>query len=139
MYVCIYTWCTIRHVENYTYHYVYTILIRILYDYHCVYMHNPLPSLTGLPKRTWGHSAAPYQRRMHFGLLQLTEVETRASKLPNLTTDPMSSWSMVLSWFCLFFPQLDTSAGLVFGHGTALPSSSWGKQPPSRDGQTSVV
>lgn len=128
----------------------------------CVYVHSPLPSLTGLPQRTWGHSAAPYHacQSIHVWLqvcyfklpisggcildcFNWLKLRTRISKWPKLTKDPMSSWSMVLSWFCLFFPQLDTSkngAGLVFSYPcTALPSSSWGKQPPSLDGQTSAA
>lgn len=94
----------------------------------CVYVHSPLPSLTGLPQRTWGHSAAPYHacQSIHVWLqvcyfnlpisggcildcFNWLKLRARISKWPKLTKDPMSSWSMVLSWFCLFFPQLDTS------------------------------
>ena len=130
----------------------------------CVYVHSPLPSLTGLPQRTWGHSAAPYHacQSIHVWLqvcyfklpisggcildcFNCLKLRTRISKWPKLTKDPMSSWFYhgFIHGFSLFFPQLDTSedgAGLVISAIHAIdpctaPSSSWGKQPPSRDGQ----
>jgi hypothetical protein len=95
MYICI--WCTIRNVLYYTYHYVYTILINILYDYHWVCIRAQPASIS--------HWAAPAhlrpfssslsrvsidtrlvagllfqtanQWRMHSGLLQLTQIEDK--------------------------------------------------------------